>query len=134
MPHAKSLPMHWRRIPQWYRLEGSVCEKCGEYYFPNRVICPQCRRHGKIVPVKFSGSGEIYSYTVVHVPPTGMELEKPYVLGIIKLAEGPKVTAQIVDCEPGGIKIGQKVEATLRKIREVGDEGIIQYGYKFQLA
>ncbi len=102
MPHTKSLANYWRKMPQWYRLEGVACESCGETFFPIRSICPNCRRGGELKPFTFSGKGKIYSYTTIYAPPEGFELEKPYALGIIDLEEGPKITGQIVDCKRQG--------------------------------
>ncbi|MBN2517233.1 MAG: Zn-ribbon domain-containing OB-fold protein [Candidatus Altiarchaeota archaeon] len=123
--------MYWRRIPQWYRLEGVKCETCGKNYFPSRAICPTCRREGKIVPKDLVGRGKIFSYTVVHATPSGWELQSPYIIAIIELEEGPKLTAQVVNCKPDEAKIGKEVEMIFRKILDTGD-GIIHYGYKFQ--
>jgi len=128
------LALHWRLIPQRYNLIGSECKNCNEKYFPSRDWCPNCRRKGKIIDYRFSGEGEVYSYTVVHAPPVGFEYLKPYIAAIIKLKEGPLVTAQIVDCKPESVKIGLKVSMVFRKIIAEGKEGIIKYGYKFKLA
>ncbi len=73
------------------------------------------------------------SYTVIYAPPEGFENIKPYILAIIKLKEGPSLTAQIVDCKIDEVKIGSKVKAVFRKIYEEGDKGVILYGYKFKL-
>ncbi len=131
MPHRSSVPGVWRRYPQRYRLVGTKCETCGTYYFPPRLICPKCRRKGKMVEYQFSGKGTVETFTVVHTPPDGMEGQEPYVLAIVKLDEGPMLTAQIVDVEPSDVKIGMKVRAVFRKISEDGDSGLIHYGYKF---
>lgn len=133
MPHTKSQASYWRNIPQWHRLEGVQCKTCGKFYFPSRSLCPECRRDGKLEMYRFSGKGTIYSYTAVHAPPQGFELHSPYTMAIIELDEGPKLTAQIVDCKKDDIKIGSKVETVFRRIRDVTDGGIIQYGYKFKL-
>jgi len=132
MPHSKSLAGHWRRIPQWYRLEGVYCETCGNYFFPTRSICPECRRHGKLAMRKLKGTGTVYSYTVIHAPPQGFELHRPYIMALVKLDEGPMLTTQVVDCNKEDIKIGSKVEMTFRRVSEAGEAGIIQYGYKFR--
>lgn len=132
MPHTRALASYWRRMPQWFRLEGVQCTTCGEYFFPARSICPDCRREGKLEMHQFKGTGTVYSYTVVHAPPQGFELHNPYIIAIVELDEGPKLTAQVVDCDKLGIKIGSKVEMVLRKITEGGEDGIIQYGYKFK--
>ncbi len=134
MPHRSSVPAVWRRYPQRYRLVGNKCETCGNYYFPPKTVCPVCRRKGKLVEYQFSGKGRIESYTVVYTPPDGMEDQAPYVLAIIKLDEGPMLTAQVVDVEPSEVKIGMPVELVFRRISEDGDSGLISYGYKFRPA
>ncbi|MEM3030329.1 MAG: Zn-ribbon domain-containing OB-fold protein [Candidatus Micrarchaeia archaeon] len=125
------LALSWRKIPERYRLEGSRCETCGTNYFPSRIVCPKCRRKGKIVDAFFSGEGRIYSYTTVYSPPAGFELAAPYVLAIVELAEGPRLTSQIV-AKHGEIDIGTPVRVVFRKIQEDGAEGLIHYGFKFK--
>lgn len=132
MPHTKSLSSYWRKMPQWYRLEGIKCETCGNFMFPSRSICPVCRREGKLSMHKFKGTGRVYSYTVVHAPPKGFELHRPYIMAIVELDEGPQLTAQIVDCKAEDISIGTPVEMTFRRIRDGTEGGIIHYGYKFK--
>lgn len=124
----------WREIPQRYNLVGTKCENCNTVYFPQIDICPRCRRSGfgKLEPKKLRGTGEVVSYTIVHVAPEGFEEQVPYIIAIIELDEGPRLTAQIVDCEPEDIDIGTKVEASFRKIQEEGQGGAIHYGYKFK--
>jgi len=130
---VKGLPSYWRLIPQRYNLIGTECERCKEKFFPPRKLCPNCRRLGKIKEYKFSGKGEIYSYTIIYSPPEGFEKNKPYVVAIIKLDEGPKITAQVVDCKPEEVKVGKRVEMVFRRIMVGGKEGSIRYGYKFRL-
>jgi Predicted nucleic-acid-binding protein containing a Zn-ribbon len=83
--------------------------------------------------LEFSGYGEVYSYTVVHDGLEPFKFQLPYILAMIKTDEGPLVTGQIVDADPSEVKIGSRVRVTLRRIREEGKTGIIQYGYKFIL-
>jgi len=130
---VKGLPSYWRLIPHRYNLIGTECENCKEKFFPPRKLCPNCRRKGKIREYKFSGKGEIYSYTVIYAPPEGFEYLKPYVVAIVKLEEGPKVTSQIVDCKPEEVAIGKKVEMVFRRVLTSSKESSIRYGYKFKL-
>lgn len=127
------IALNWRKIPQRYNLVGTQCVTCGTYYFPPRIICPKCRRKGKMKEHKFCGEGEVLTYTIIYSPPEGFENIKPYLLAIIKLKEGPSLTAQIIDCKIDDVKIGSKVKSVFRKIVEEGDEGVILYGYKFKL-
>ena len=124
----------WREIPQRYSLLGNRCDACKRTYFPPRESCPYCRRKsiGNMMDLKFSGKGEVVSYTIIHVAPEDFEEQVPYPIAIIELEEGPRVTAQIVDCDINDVKIGMKVQSTFRRIQEDGYIGAIYYGYKFK--
>ena len=129
----ESIPLIWRRIPSRYRLEGTKCETCGTHYFPPRAVCPKCRRRGKIVKHTFKGEGKIVSYSTIYVGAKGFERQVPYVLAIVELDEGPRLTAQIVDAKEKDVNIGDRVEVVFRKILQDDPEGPIHYGYKFRL-
>lgn len=130
-----SIARFWRETPRRYNLGGSKCTMCGTIYFPPRPVCPTCTHHresiGKMVPFQLSGDGEVFSYTVVHDPAEGFEMQVPYVVALVRTVEGPILTGQIVDIDPGEARIGLKVRATFRKLREEGKAGVIHYGYKF---
>jgi uncharacterized OB-fold protein len=79
----------------------------------------------------FVGTGTVYSFTTLMDVPEGFEEQAPYTIALIKLDEGPLVTAQLTDLESEP-EIGMKVEMVTRKLRTDGDEGIIIYGYKFR--
>jgi hypothetical protein len=80
----------------------------------------------------FAGTGEIYSYTVVQEAPEGYEDQAPYVVALVKLDEGPMITAQITDLDEQPLAIGDRVEMVTRKLTTEGKRGIIIYGYKFR--
>jgi len=121
----------WRLRGQRYRLEGERCEHCGETIFPPRDICPACKKPTKTAHT-LSGRGEVYTYSTVHSAPQGFEVYVPYTVAIIKLEEGPMVTAQLTDVASADIEIGMPVEMVTRRIRTQGDDGPITYGYKFR--
>jgi len=129
-----AVPRFWREIPQRYNLIGNKCEVCNRVYFPPREACPYCRRKsiGKMKDMKFSGKGIVVTYTIIHEAPENFEGQAPYPMAIIQLDEGPKLTAQIVDCKTEDVKIGMRVKSTFRKIQEDGYIGAIYYGYKFK--
>ena len=78
-----------------------------------------------------SGRGFIYSFTIVHVAPKELRGFEPYALAIVQLVEGPRVLAQIVDCDFSELRIGMPVEVVFRRISE-DEGGLIHYGYKFR--
>jgi len=81
---------------------------------------------------KLKGEGTVETYTIIHDPPPHFEGEEPYAVAIIKLDEGCKVIAQIVDCGLDELQIGMRTKACFRKIQEDGKSGAIYYGYKFR--
>ena len=80
----------------------------------------------------FSGSGEVYSYSTVHEAPEGYDEVSPYTVALVKLDEGPMVSAQLTDLGSDTPRIGMRVEMVTRKLRSEGPRGVIQYGYKFR--
>jgi uncharacterized protein len=122
---------NWRLQKQRYGLVGEVCPHCDAKIFPPRDVCPNCAGEAK-TPFAFSGKGEVYSYTTVYDAPEGYEGNAPYTVAIVKLEEGPMVTAQLTDVDNGKVSIGQSVEMVTRKLREDGDKGMLVYGYKFR--
>ena len=98
----------------------------------------------------FSGKGEVYSYTTVFEAAEGFEEFVPYVVALVKLEEGPLVTAMLTDLKYKNeeiinafgekqkvktaiVDIGMPLEMVTRKLRQIGDErGLLVYGYKFR--
>ena len=131
-----SIPAYWKTIPQRYSLIGLRCKNCGYINFPARKICAKCGKKSEFEPIKLSGKGKIYSYTIIaagSTPPEFLLQEKyvgSYPVAVIELAEGPKIVAQLTDCKVEKLKIGMEVEAVFRKIYE--DNQVIRYGIKFR--
>ncbi len=127
----------WRETLRRYNLGASKCPECQAVFFPPRSVCPNCSVHRKSLTkmeaCQLSGRGEVYSYTTVHEAADGFEMQVPYVLALVKMAEGPMLTGQIVDVDPKDIREGLPVRATFRRLRADGDDGVIHYGYKFAL-
>lgn len=80
----------------------------------------------------FSGTGEIYSFTTLQEIPEGYDEQAPYILALVKLDEGPLLTAQITDLDDQPLAIGDRVEMVTRKLTTEGPKGVIVYGYKFR--
>ena len=122
---------NWRLQKQRYGLVGEVCPHCDAKIFPPRDVCPNCAGEAK-TPFAFSGRGEVYSFTTIYDPPEGYEGNAPYTVAIVKLEEGPMVTAQLTDVNNDQVDIGLPVEMVTRKLREDGERGMLVYGYKFR--
>ena len=126
------IPRHWRLNKQRYALTGEICPHCSAKIFPPRDVCPECGDEAK-TEFEFSGRGEVYSFTDIYNAPEGFDEVLPYTVAIIKLDEGPMVTAQLTDIGDKKVEIGMPVEMTTRRLGSEGDErGLLVYGYKFR--
>lgn len=122
-------PQYTREIPQRYRLEAKRCTKCGKVHIPPRLICDGCKDRN-FEDVTLPKEGKVLTWTVIHVPPPSFDLEAPYVIAIVELAGGVRLTCQVVDCDPDELSIDAPVELVFRRIQEDNEADIIQYGYK----
>ncbi|NNJ13552.1 Zn-ribbon domain-containing OB-fold protein [Chloroflexales bacterium ZM16-3] len=122
---------HWRGRAARYRLEGQRSRSTGEVRFP-----PQPPALGETDETweafALSGRGEIYSFSVIRQAPDGYEGFAPYPVALVRLAEGPLVTAQLTDCAEDDLAVGTPVEMVTRKLVDTGEDGVLVYGYKFR--
>jgi uncharacterized protein len=80
------------------------CTGCSELRHPPTPMCPHCGSLGWDT-VTASGSGSLLSYTVVHAPSVA-PFQVPYVVGLIQLAEGTRVVAELTEVIPADVAIG----------------------------
>ena len=121
---------YWREIPQRYRYEAARCSGCGKVFFPPRLVCNACRGR-EFKQVILPQAGTLETFTIIRVAPTGFEDQAPYAVGVVRLGDQVKVTAQIVDCDLETLATGQKLRLEFRKVQQDGASGVLCYGYKF---
>ncbi len=80
---------------------------------------------------ELEGTGEVVTYTKVHEPHPEFKMISPYIIAIVEMDEGVRLTGHLVDTDFDDIEEGMEVEVSLRKLGEESPEGIIYYGYKF---
>lgn len=88
------------------------CEACGRHYWP----ASRCVVHGAqdMRWVAAPGRGTLYTYTILHHAYTpAMKAKVPYVVGVVKLDEGPFFHSNVVDCAPQDIAVGMPLEAVM---------------------
>ncbi len=123
---------HWRLRKQRYALKGEVCPHCGAKLFPPRDVCPHCGLEAKTT-YTFTGTGTVVSWTTVRQAPENFDEQTPYVVALVKLDEGPMLTAQLTDLGDEQPYHGMPVEMVTRKLRnDASERGLIIYGYKFR--
>ncbi len=139
MAHISSVALMWRLNESRYNMVGTKCTVCDSLYFPPKLLCPKCRRHGAVTPYKFSGEGVIESYTIIHSAPVGFENQVPYVVAIVKTDGDVCISGQIVNLDVNGVVanktdlIGKKVKSTFRIQFQDNHNGLIHYGTKWVL-
>lgn len=65
-----------------------------------------------------SGKGELYSFTVTHVPTAGFEARAPYVIGMIELDEGVRIIANLINIEIEDVEIGIRMKVAWEKLSD----------------
>ncbi|MEM1956644.1 MAG: Zn-ribbon domain-containing OB-fold protein [Archaeoglobaceae archaeon] len=111
------VPRFWRKIKYRYDVVASYCENCGNYYYPQREICPKCRRKGALKDLKLCDDGRVLTYTIVNGK----------CIALIEFENGARMLAEVC----GKVEIGTKVRKAFRRYGEEGEDGIIYYGTKF---
>ena len=107
------------------KLMASYCAESDTYYLPPRAICPQTHSD-QMEWAELSGDATLAAFTVVSIAPTAMVAEgygrdNPYVSGIVKTAEGPKISARILGLDPqdpNAIRIGTPLKVDFVDVGE----------------
>ena len=94
------------------------CRGCGAHRFPARDRCSTCLSR-EADWTRVSGRGAVFSYAVMHqVYHPAFAAEVPYAVVVVKLAEGPKMISNMVDCPVGEIRIGMPVEVVFEDVTD----------------
>ena len=118
-------------------LMGSKCNKCGELFAPPRKLCTSC---GSIEMEwkQMSGKGTLSAYSCIGVGTKffvdkGYSMKKPYCFSVVKLDEGPMISAQLVgvdETKPETIKIGTPLKVKFLQTEIPGDKPRIDLGFE----
>ncbi|MCP4569630.1 MAG: Zn-ribbon domain-containing OB-fold protein [FCB group bacterium] len=120
---------YWREIPQRYRYEANKCEKTGITFFPPRLVTPGLKSRD-LKNVAMATEGEVITYTVVSVAEPRFDVDLPYAVAIVEMADGTRTTAMLADVDMEEVEIGMKVKIEFRKMYSDGDAMLHCYGYK----
>ncbi|MBM3130206.1 MAG: Zn-ribbon domain-containing OB-fold protein [Chloroflexi bacterium] len=101
-----------------HKLMGTRSRADGRVYLPPRPIAPETQ-NAEMEWVELSGRGKLVAFTIVYVGTSAMiaagyDRKNPYCVGVVELAEGPKISAQILGVDvlhPEQIKIGMPLQA-----------------------
>ena len=102
------LTQPWWDATKDERLLLQRCVDCNEYQHYPRALCTHCHSTN-LEYAESEGRGEVYSFSVIHRPPHPA-FTPPYVLALIRLAEGPVLLSNIVDVPEDSIRCDMPVE------------------------
>lgn len=114
VPDSESTPF-WDGMREG-KLMLQRCASSGDYLFPPVTFCPGSLERPEWVEA--SGEGEIFSWIVVRhpVPRDLYADEVPYVVAIVALDEGCRMTGNIFDCAAEDMRAGMKVEIVYNRV------------------
>jgi uncharacterized OB-fold protein len=126
--HSTDRPLPTRRPdsePFWDaaqrgELQLQRCDDCGTFRFYPRPMCPSCHSFATTW-TRCSGRGTVYSFTIVRRPLTRWFRDRvPLVCAVVTLEEGPRMMGDLVDVEPEGVRIGDRVHIAFETVtREI---------------
>ncbi|MEX2158466.1 MAG: Zn-ribbon domain-containing OB-fold protein [Dehalococcoidia bacterium] len=101
-----------------HRLSIQRCDSCNEYVFYPRPICPHCSSDA-LAWTDVSGRATLYSFTIARKPTARPWAEDvPYVIAIVELEEGPRMTSNIVGCPVDDVRIGMPLIASFEDVSD----------------
>ncbi len=92
-PSPTSRP-YWEAARR-HELQLQHCGACGGYIYYPRPRCPNCMSDN-LTWERVTGRGKLYSYTIVRRASTRSFADRPYVLAIVELDEGPHMTTNLI--------------------------------------
>ncbi|MFF2846346.1 OB-fold domain-containing protein [Streptomyces sp. NPDC058001] len=101
------------------RLRVQECASCTALIHPPQPVCRYCRGH-RMGTRAVSGHATLIGFTVNHrfsLP----GLPAPYVVAQVAIEEDPRVrlTTNAVDCEPGQLTLGMRMEVVFEQVEDV---------------
>jgi len=92
------------------------CPDCDTHQFFPQNHCRECLSD-KLEWVASTGKGTVYSFTVIHRPPSSaFEQDVPYAVALVDLEEGCRMISSIVDVSPEDVRVGMSVEVVFEEI------------------
>lgn len=143
-----SLPTYQRTLPSRYARTAGQCRECGALSFPGEGACDACHERDALERVRLAREGTVATRTVIGqggAPPEFAELqtrEGAYGVAIVDLPAREsgstgdsdadatvRLPAQVTDCDPTEVEIGDTVRSVVRRIYT--QDGVPRYGAKF---
>jgi len=100
------------------RLMLMRCASCGTYRYPSRDRCDVCWSTDTEW-AEASGDATLHSWVVFHqVYHPGFAGRVPYNVAVVELAEGPRITTNIVESANDQLKAGMPLRVTFQSVAD----------------
>jgi uncharacterized OB-fold protein len=111
-PHSKPFWEGCRR----HELLFPRCDRCAATWLPSGPVCPECWSV-EWAWIRSQGVGTVYSWVVFRraYHPAWTDAI-PYVVAVVELAEGPRLSSNLIDCDPASVTCGMPVEVVFDTI------------------
>jgi uncharacterized OB-fold protein len=97
------------------------CGSCGRAQFYPRATCTTCAST-QLEWEPASGDATLHTFTVARrATHPAFDGDEPYVVAIVELAEGPRMTGNVIGCDIDDVHIGMPLALVWD---EPGDDGI----------
>lgn len=106
----------WDLVEQQGVVPIQRCKSCGTLRHPPRSMCGECQSI-EWDHIESTLDGEVFSFVELHYPKFP-GYQYPLLVGVIQLAEGTRIVANIVGCEPESVRIGMKVKGKVEQVDE----------------
>jgi uncharacterized OB-fold protein len=128
-------PRYLENLPSRWRLEADRCEACGAVTFPRRGACRRCGRKDELTAVPLPRDGaRVVAATAIGKGGQPTEFDPQvdaiggYAVVLAEFAPGVRLTLQVTDAAPGGVRIGDRIGTRLRRLYPM--DGEWRYGRK----
>ena len=118
LPRPSSLTQPFWDATAREELLVQCCSACGTHIFYPRHNCTACGARS-LEWVAARGTGSLYTYTVARRPTHAAFVDRvPYVIAVVELDEGPRMTTNLVDCAPEDVSVGMRVEVAFGDLQD----------------
>ncbi|MGH7906789.1 MAG: Zn-ribbon domain-containing OB-fold protein [Candidatus Binataceae bacterium] len=109
LPEPTPVSQPFWQAARRHELRLQQCAACGAWIYYPRARCPKCFSD-RLEWKPCSGRANIFSYTIVEKTPSRAFAGAPYVLAIVELEEGARMTTNIA-AAPETVRVGMPVIA-----------------------
>ncbi|HEX4170116.1 MAG TPA: Zn-ribbon domain-containing OB-fold protein [Bryobacteraceae bacterium] len=115
LPEPTALSQPFWKGAQEGKILVQKCASCGATQHPPRPLCGQCWSE-RLAWIACSHRGTVFSYAVYYRPTIAeFRDDAPYVVAVVEMPEGVRLTTNIVDCPMDKIAVDLPVQAVFDK-------------------